>query len=278
MWVRRGPVITAPVLEVVVAEQCNLSCRACSHLSPVAPKKFAEPAQVRTALQVLSTAFRMKVVKLMGGEPLLHPDLPAVVASVRDATPSAEIHLITNGHMMSRIDMSDLRDIDQITLSNYTSAPIRRSDSDALEQAERHGIRVVRQSIAQFNESYCEQPHSDRDTTARVYRTCKIAHDWNCFTLRGEFFFKCPQAYALTTVLGVAASGRHSENGINLADQALTDPVVLADILHGYLSSEEPLPACRHCLGSSGRVITHEQVPRRFWRSAQAGMPYRLLT
>ena len=169
MWERCGNVIIAPVLEVVVVEQCNLSCRACSHLSPVAPKKYAEPDDVRIALRVLSTAFRVKVVKLMGGEPLLHPDLPAVVASIRESAPLAEIHLITNGHLMSRVDLSDLEGIDQLTLSIYASAPIRRSDYDALKRVEKHGIRVARQFIDRFNESYCEQPHPDRNTTARVY-------------------------------------------------------------------------------------------------------------
>lgn len=277
MWERCGNVIIASVLEVVAVERCNLSCRACSHLSPVAPKKYAKPDEVRTALRVLSSAFRVKVVKLMGGEPQLHPNLPAVVASIRESAPSAEVHLITNGHLMSRVALSDLEGIDQITLSIYPSAPIRRSDDDALRRVERLGMRVVRQFIDRFNESYCEQPHPDRNTTARVYRSCKIAHDWNCFTLRGGCFFKCPQAYALTTVLGATACGWLSENGIDLADPTLADPAVLAEVLHSYLASEEPLPACRHCLGSSGRVIPHEQVPRRSWRSAQTGLSSRLL-
>lgn len=278
MWEMRGPVIVAPVLELVVAEQCNLTCRACSHLSPVAPKNFANPVETGRALGVLYTAFHMKVVKLMGGEPLLHPDFAAVVAAVRSTAPSAELHLVTNGHLLSRMDLSELDGIDQITVSIYASAPIARSGRAALEQADRRGIRVVQQAMEQFNESYCEHPHSDPDMTRRIYRACKIAHDWNCFTLRAGFFYKCPQAYALTTVLGSAASGAHADNGVDLTDPAFADPAVLADRLHDYLSADQPLPACRHCLGSSGRAFRHEQLPRRLWRSAQSQAPSGLLT
>ena len=32
--------------EINVAEHCNLSCRGCSHLSPVVPKSFVDPAEV----------------------------------------------------------------------------------------------------------------------------------------------------------------------------------------------------------------------------------------
>jgi hypothetical protein len=53
-------------------------------------------------------------------------------------------------------------------------------------------------------------------------------------------------------------------NGIEIDDSP-----EFRDRLLAYLTSPEPLPACRNCLGSSGRWFEHEQVRRDEFRPAQ---------
>jgi molybdenum cofactor biosynthesis enzyme MoaA len=89
--------------EINVAEHCNLSCRACSHLSPVHPKAFADPAVVARDLGALAHSYHAKTVRLLGGEPLLHPDLPSVIDAVRASRVCETITVVTNGILQPRV-------------------------------------------------------------------------------------------------------------------------------------------------------------------------------
>jgi hypothetical protein len=54
-------------------------------------------------------------------------------------------------------------------------------------------------------------------------------------------------------------------NGIKIEDS----PEFRGRLL-SYLTSPEPLPACRNCLGSSGKWFDHQQVRREEFRPAQS--------
>ncbi|HEY3952561.1 MAG TPA: hypothetical protein VGM53_04240, partial [Streptosporangiaceae bacterium] len=70
---------------VNVTEHCNLRCRSCAHLSPVLPKHFVDPGSLCSDLTALSKSYRVNVLKILGGEPLLHPDLPEVLLAARES-------------------------------------------------------------------------------------------------------------------------------------------------------------------------------------------------
>ncbi len=269
-WLYRDGVIEAPVLEVVVAEQCNLSCRGCSHLSPIAGRWFADPAELLVDLKRLARAFSCHVVKLLGGEPLLHPDLAAVASSVRQAMPRAEVHLVTNGLLLGR-RLLELGRFDQITVSRYPNTPLPPVAEAALAEAGRDGVRIAEIPMPVFQETFSQRLHAD-SIVERVYRDCKVAHDWCCFTLRGGRFYKCPQAQALPLHLGLPQLGTPNDNGV-----ALDEGPSLDGRLHAYLSDATPLPACRACLGTSGQSFAHEMLGRRDWRRRQDRDPALML-
>ncbi|HUC36682.1 MAG TPA: hypothetical protein VMR97_06120, partial [Acidimicrobiales bacterium] len=56
--------------EINVAEHCNLSCRGCSHASPVVPNYFADPDELHDSLSFLARRYHSRQVRLVGGEPL----------------------------------------------------------------------------------------------------------------------------------------------------------------------------------------------------------------
>src|SRR4029453_5852140 len=82
---------------LIPIRRCNLSCSYCNeyddHSSPVAT---AEILHRIDRLATLGTG----IITLSGGEPLLHPDLDAIVTHIRDRGSIAT--LITNGYLLSR--------------------------------------------------------------------------------------------------------------------------------------------------------------------------------
>lgn len=265
-WSLENGKVRAPVLEVVVATQCNLTCRACSHLSPIAPKWLLDSEVLGRDLSSLARAFSCSVVKLIGGEPLLHPDIGAIAEVVHTSLPDASVHLVTNGLLFGR-RFVDLQGIDQITVSLYPSVPLPDEARSALALAERAGLPVVFLDMPEFQEAYCERPHPDLSRVRSIYQACKVAHDWCCFTLRSGHFYKCPQADVLPAQLALPELGGARDNGVAIAESVSGERLV--DRLVAYLGATDPLPACRACLGTSGKAFSHEVVARPQWRRLQ---------
>lgn len=85
-------------LEFQVADHCNLNCAGCLHYSPYAPKRFASLETMERDLARLSSIFsNIRHIRIMGGEPLLNPELAAFVRLARQFFPKSKIRVVTNG-------------------------------------------------------------------------------------------------------------------------------------------------------------------------------------
>ena len=85
-------------LELHLADHCNLNCAGCLHYAPFAERRFADVEEVRRDFARLRDLFsNIRHVRLMGGEPLLHPDSAEFVKIVRTAFPKSAVRVVTNG-------------------------------------------------------------------------------------------------------------------------------------------------------------------------------------
>jgi len=97
-----------PVLyhfEVHITDHCNLNCKGCAHFSNLCKPTFAEIAEFEADMKRMSALFDVRQIYLLGGEPLLHPQVAAFVRVARDAFPKTRIYLMTNGTLVTK--MSD---------------------------------------------------------------------------------------------------------------------------------------------------------------------------
>lgn len=92
-----------PIVEVLVANHCNLSCKGCNAFSPLSPPRFEDPEQFDRDIRRLADLFdRITRIGLVGGEPLLHPQVTSFMRSAREASPTSEIYLVSNGILLVR--------------------------------------------------------------------------------------------------------------------------------------------------------------------------------
>lgn len=247
--------------EINVAEHCNLRCRGCSHMSPVLPKQFVDPDEVYRDLSILARHYRAEHVRLLGGEPLLHPDLAVVAAAVRESGITGRVRVLTNGLLLPRAPVHLWRAVDEIHVSIYPGHELSRADLDrCTRQAAETRVELVIKRFGHFREAYSETGTSDEHLIREIYSTCQIAHVWRCHNVSRGYFFKCPQAIFLNRMFGRA----HGTDGVRLVEGA-----ELGGRLAAYLADHRPLAACSNCLGSVGRRYPHEQVARRGWRDHQ---------
>ena len=85
-------------LEVHVAHHCNLKCKGCGHMSNIVPVEFPDFEQYKKDLYQLRKFFwGVKRFRLLGGEPLLNPQLSEYIIETRKVFPDADIRVVTNG-------------------------------------------------------------------------------------------------------------------------------------------------------------------------------------
>lgn len=256
--------IRSTALEVNAAEHCNLSCRSCSHLSPLLPRRFVEPATLRHDLSRLARAYSPDAVRLVGGEPLLHPQLLELIAAVRASGITGHVALTTNGTLLWRMPETFWQAIDSFAVSVYPGRAMTAEQvSHCSRLAQRHGVNLSFTYVERFREQFATRGSGDAALVRRIYETCELAHLWRCHTVADGFFYKCSPAQFLPRVLGTVP-GEAARDGLHIEDGP-----AFRDALLAYLQASEPLDSCRTCLGSSGRLIPHQQVDRRDWLALQ---------
>jgi organic radical activating enzyme len=250
--------------EVNVVEHCNLRCRSCAHLSPVLPKHFVDPDALSSDLTALARSYHAKVLKLLGGEPLLHPDLLDIMMAARGSHVADKIEIWTNGLLLPRMERRFWEAADSVRISLYPGRSLTQDQLDTcIDRARSNGVPLRYKRYQAFQESYSEQGTDDPALVKRIYTTCNSAHRWRCHTVANGWFFKCAQSYLIPKGMSPGPEAAY-RNGIQIdASPGFRDRLL------SYLTSPEPLPSCRNCLGSAGRYVEHQQVRRDEFRAAQ---------
>ncbi len=91
-----------PYLEFHIADHCNLKCADCEHYSGlVETPVFPDLAKFTKDLGQLKKFFdEITVVRILGGEPLLNPEIEDYIKLVSDIYPDSVIHVVTNGLLL----------------------------------------------------------------------------------------------------------------------------------------------------------------------------------
>lgn len=245
--------------EINVVHHSNLSCRACTHLSPGLPKYIADPEKIYRDLSILSKSYIPRGVKLVGGEPLLHPN---IIEAVRASGITKFVKMVTNGHLLSKAPDLFWEKIDAIEISLYPSKPINPETLKTLKQKAKDSKTILESySWDDFRESYSELGTENTELVQKIYSNCAVAHVWRCHTISEGYLYKCPQAVFIPKVI---TKENLQNDGIKITDSGDFFEQLLA-----YLKSEEPLGSCYHCLGCVGKRFNHEQMNPKLWRSPQ---------
>lgn len=260
--IRDGKVINPRGLEINVVEHCNLSCRACSHASPMLRRADADPDRVHSDLRLLAQSYSPAFVKVLGGEPLLHRELPRLLDRIRESGITDRIILTTNGVLLHRKGAELWGRIDSLEMSEYPGhEPTIEQYELIADRARTHGVNVCVNRFERFRESYSEVGTHDEDLVEDIFDTCQMAHEWFCHTVHEGNFYLCPQSLFLPRI-GVAHAG--PPDGLPIeTDEGF------ASLLLAYIERRSPLNSCRNCLGSVGKLLPHQQVRRNAWQQPQ---------
>lgn len=224
-----------------------------------------QPGEIKGSLRELSRFLKAETVRIVGGEPLLHPDFGSLLRAVRESGIAKRVCLVTNGILLGKTDKGILCDLDEIQVSLYPlpdqiAGRVRRNIETASGACKK--VKVLRYDF--FREAVTREPTKNQELCQRIYDTCQIAHFWRCITVEPGFLYRCPQSMVWTK-----ARKTGDETGDRLETKAVRG---LGDVL-GFLENNRPLKACSSCLGSVGIKFGHEQVGKDMWEGKLARVP-----
>jgi len=243
-------------LEYPITEHCNLRCANCDHASPILNERFAALERFSSDLKAVAPFMRADDLRILGGEPLLHPQLLDFLRIARTVGISNTITLVTNGVLLHQAPPELWSLIDRLWVSVYPKVTLRLDLESIRVLCKQHGVLPDIRMIESFHQTIVNHKNGNPALVQRVYDRCKLAHEWMCYTLYDGYFYKCaPAPFLAKRLARRGLSPGPASDGVKLT----FDPE-LREQLRAYLSCEQPLEACSYCLGSSGAELSHHQL------------------
>ncbi len=240
-WLRNrswpSPKPTLRYLEFHLTDHCNMNCGGCTHFAPMAERWFADAARVTADFARLKELFRnISEVRVMGGEPLLHPGCVTFLRIVRDAFPACRLALVTNGLLLAKQNATfweacrETRAL--ISLSVY---PPVRPQVEALAarcRAENVPLELVESG------TFIARCVPDGSVDARkAFRFCRGSWFF-CPILRDGRIYRCAMGCYAAYWNRAAKASIPVEDGIAL--EAASGPEILDYLMR-------PMPTCAYC-------------------------------
>lgn len=228
--------------EFQVADHCNLKCKACAHYSnTIVENIFADLLIFEADLKKLSLKFsNIEKFRLMGGEPLLNPELPIFIQLVRKYFPISDIRIVTNGLLLRSISKSFIETIHDcqatIDLSQYP--PVETIIEEIVDFMDKNKIKYMIEPPAK--KFFVRLSEGEEDAVEIFNRYCLSR---GCRFLRNGKIFVCPHiplTYETREFLSLNIS----------YDEYVECSIDLSDSLDGWGILQrfaKPFSMCRFC-------------------------------
>jgi hypothetical protein len=206
-------------------------------------------------LAALSPVYHVFEFLLTGGEPLLHPELLAIVDTIRASGVADKITMITNGVLLHDAPEALWGKIDKLGVSIYPGVKRKLNQEDMEALANRYGWLLWYTPTDEFTIKLLHSENAEANLVKDIYATCTLRN--SCHTIHQGRYFKCSPSPFMGDWLHRVGLPAPSFDGDSVA---VRDNPDLHRHLTEYLRNEEPLTACRYCLGCVGKEVPSRQM------------------
>lgn len=228
-------------LEIHVTDHCNLNCKGCSHYSPILEERLIDIDGLNDDLNSifkLSNCFSQ--IRILGGEPLLHPELHKILELVRKYFKRQEILIVTNGVLL--LNMNDffwnaIRD-NNIIISMTVYPNINYDKINALLRGKEVPFQFYGQRNGKNNWLSFNLKESGENSLSNFY---KCGGHQFCWQLRNGKIFSCPIC-AYSEILN-----KRFGTNFRIKKNDFIDLKSCTSKLRLRLFSLLPKPFCRYC-------------------------------
>lgn len=231
-----------PYLEFHVADHCNLNCKYCTHYSPLVEQPvFTEYERFAADMRQLKKYIAdMGVIRILGGEPLLNPELGRYIELTRALYPAAIVTVVTNGLLIDRVEPSLLENMRKnmafFHISYYPPLQERVQEIQKFLYEQKIPYTIT-PMITEFNRTQTLMPQGDEDFFYSCFQaSCTCLHEGKIAPCYAPFTTKYfNQAFGQELPVG---------EGIDLYDEALNTTMLKAQLLI-------PMERCNYCVAGN---------------------------
>lgn len=251
--------------EVHITEHCNLNCRGCFHCSPLAKEEFLSVEEYERDCRRLSELYDgdMECIELLGGEPLLHPQINDFFRITRSCFKAGKIVLVTNGLLLLNMNEDFWLSAKKYSIDIApTRYPINVDYDKIKRKAEQYGIRysnfymVTDEKGNKILENYQFDIEGNQSAEANFYKCYRGNY---CITLRHGRMYSC----------AIGAHLHHFKDYFDLESIYISDRNSI-DIYSAKSAEEisefltQPMPVCRYCkIVDKKKLVPFEQSKRK---------------
>lgn len=233
--------------EVHITEHCNLKCKSCDNFSPIAEEGYTDEETFDKELKRMSELFpNVWCIRLLGGEPLLNPNINFFMKTTRLYFPNPEIRVTTNATLLHKMNESFWKYChdNNITIE-YTYYPIHIDREKYKSLGKQYDVKIIgfNGSEAEEKSTYRYAIHNTKDQDINYnFEHCIRKH---CHTLKNGNIYLC------TCPPNIC----HFNKFFNKNLEVTTDDYIniyehTAEEIDEYLS--KPIPFCGYCNIATG--------------------------
>ena len=263
MLQKRNCILT---LDYHVVEHCNLNCKCCSTYAPLAQKEFTDIEVFKADLQRLQELVgdRLLNLHLLGGEPLLHPDIEQFVVEARRIFPEIYIDVVSNGLLTKKMPDSFWNTLkEQNVVFQLSSYPINLDYQEMMAYVRSKGVRTFSygggERIATFTRKALD-PFGQQVMYASHIK-CPMV---NSTQMRKGKLYRCPTAAYVCNlnrrIKEVDPEAHEETFRLHSLDALDVHKAQSADEVFEFLSN--PTPFCRYCAVSTMQDVPWENSKR----------------
>lgn len=243
---------TLRYLEFHLTDHCNMNCGGCTHFAPLADRWFAEIGRVTADFERLKVLFRnIKEIRVMGGEPLLHPDCIGFLRIVRDAFPACRLALVTNGLLLARQTAMfwDACRATHTMVSLSVYPPVHPQVEALAARCREEGVSLECVESGTFLARYVSAGNVD---AREAFRFCRGSWFF-CPILRDGRIYRCAMGCYASYWNRAAKAELPVEDGIAL--RSATGPEILDYLMR-------PMPTCAYCSPAARTFAWRNGTPK----------------
>lgn len=227
-----------PYLEFHVADHCNLNCKYCTHYSPLVNEPVFTDFETfeKGIRQLKNYVYDIGIIRILGGEPLLNPELSRFIRLVRSLYPASIIDVVTNGLLVEKIDdeliqtMKDCIAFFHISLYKPMEGKIKQVEKFLYE-------KQIAYTLSPLNEMFYKTQTLERQENEDFFYGCFQA---TCTCLQDGKLAPCYAPFTTKYFNEAFEQEIPVDEGIDLFDAELTVPLLKAQLLI-------PMERCHYC-------------------------------
>ncbi len=230
--------------DVSLCDHCNLNCKGCGSFAPLAAESFLDLDEyTKDAMRLAEISNGVAHhINILGGEPLLHPELIDFLKITRRLFPVGNINLVTNGILV--LKMADefwdtIRECDIVLAP--TKYPINVNYEEIEKVSKKKQVKFRYFGNATIENNWIHTVITDRGDRNELHSFLVCGNANDCTVLRNGKLYPCPRAAKIELF------NNYFKTDFKITPKDYIDiykDVCLDDIMN-FLS--RPIPFCRYC-------------------------------